>query len=138
MTIKLFTLSFFTTLFLATSTVGIGAVQAAPVDPFKEICKGYSANNPNAPAACKEKDLDGKNPLFGPDSILTAVINILSIVVGIVAVIGIMAAGMKFIISGDNPQEVSSARDRVIYAVIALILAASAQLIVRFILNKVG
>lgn len=106
------------------------------VDPFKQICK-EAPSGADAPTACKDKSLGGKNPLFGPDGILTKVINILSIVVGIAAVIGIMDAGLKFIRSGDNPQEVSSARDRVLYACIALVIAAAAQLMVRFILYKI-
>lgn len=117
-------------------------VGAAQVDPFSEVCK----SNPDA-SACKEKKSaigdagtrsDDNNPLFGPDGVMTKIINILSIIVGIVAVIGIMAAGLRFITSGSNPQQVTVAREMVLYAVVGLIVAASAQMLVRFVLSKVS
>lgn len=113
---------------------------AAQVDPFDQVCK----SNPNA-TACKEKKNtigdtstrdDDKNPLFGTGGILTKIINILSIIVGLAAVIGIMAAGLKFITSGSNPQQVTVAREMVLYAVVGLAVAAFAQLLVRFMLSK--
>ena len=128
---------------LAAVPLASATVYAANVDPFKQACGRYAADDPAAPAVCKEKrDLrnpDGslRNPLFGPEGILTRIISILSIVVGIAAVIGIMEGGLKFIRSGDNPEQVSSARGRVINCVVALILAASAQAIVHFILNRI-
>lgn len=115
-------------------------VFAAQVDPFNEVCE----KNPTA-TACEEKKAtindtgtrdDDQNPLFGPEGIITKIINILSIVVGIVAVIGIMAAGLRFITSGSNPQQVTVAREMVLYAVVALLVAAFAQLLVRFALSK--
>lgn len=114
---------------------------AAQVDPFDEVCK----TKPNA-TACQEKKAavgdtgtrgDDANPIFGPDGIITKVINILSIVIGLAAVIAIMAAGMKFITSGSNPQQVTVAREMVLYAVVGLLVAAFAQLLVRFILDKI-
>lgn len=114
---------------------------AAQVDPFSDVCK----KEPNA-SACKEKQNtvgntssrgDDSNPLFGPEGIMTKIINILSLVVGIVAVIGIMAAGLRFITSGSNPQQVTVAREMVLYAVVGLLVAALAQILVRFVLGKV-
>lgn len=123
---------------LAAVPLASTAVYAAdPVDVFKQSCKD-APQGPNSPPICKEKELGGKNPLFGPDGILTKAIGILSIVVAIGAIIGIMLAGLKFITAGSNPQEVSSARSRVLYAVVALMIAASAQVLVRFILYKIG
>ncbi len=127
-------------LFFAFGLVAVPAtgnqVYAESVDPLKKICE-ETRNDANKSPVCNERKLGGKNPLFGPDGILTKVINILSIVVGIAAVIGIMEAGLKFIRSGDNPQEAGSARTRVLLSVFALIIAAAAQLMVRFILYKI-
>lgn len=110
------------------------SVGAQKVDPFKDVCSG----NSSATVCEEKKSTSGKNPIYGPDGILTTIINILSIIVGIVAVIGIMAAGLKFITSGSNPQQVTVAREMVLYAVVGLIIAASAQVLVRFIIGKVN
>ena len=103
------------------------------VDIYKDVCK----NTPEA-AVCRDKELGGKNPIIGPSSITARIINLLSFVVGVAAVIGIMLAGLKFITGGDNPQEVAAARNMLIYAVVGIAIALSAQLIVRVFLYKVG
>ena len=108
------------------------AVTVHAVDPVnKSICD----EAPDS-AVCKDMDVGGQNPLFGPQGFLTKIINLLSIIVGIVAVIMIIIAGLRFITSGSNPQDVSNARERVVYAIVALIVAAFAQVMVRFIIGK--
>jgi hypothetical protein len=106
----------------------------AAVDVFERgVCsKGGDVANSSV---CKDKNLGGQNPLFGPQGVITRIINILTVVVGIAAVIVIILAGLKFITSGSNPQDISNARERIIYAVIALIIAASAQALVRYVLR---
>src|SRR5665213_560416 len=69
-------------------------------------------------------------------AILTDVLNILSIIVGIAAVIVIFVQGLRFIVSGGEPGAVTSARNGVLYAVVGIVLAAVAQLIVHFVLAK--
>lgn len=113
----------------------VPAVHAA--DVFGDVCEGAGANS----TVCKEKRAqeDGnKNPLFGPDGFITFIINLMSALVGIAAVIMIILAGLKFVTSGSNPQDVSNAREMVIYAVAGLAIAVSAQLIVRVFLEKIG
>ncbi|HSX27577.1 MAG TPA: pilin [Patescibacteria group bacterium] len=79
-----------------------------------------------------------ENVLFGPHGVLTTAVNILSIIAGLVAVFVIMIAGVKMITSAGDPTSISSAKKAILYAVISLVVVASAQLIVRFIINKVG
>jgi hypothetical protein len=43
---------------------------------------------------------------------------------------------LRFITSGNNPQEVNVAREMIIYAIVAIFVAASAQIIVRFWLSR--
>lgn len=110
------------------------AVSAQKVDVFKDVCKGGAANT----AACKDSQAGkGGNPIYGPDGILTIIINVITIVVGIAAVIGIIMAGFTFMTSGSNPQEVTKAREMVLYAIVALAIAALAQIIVRFFILRV-
>jgi hypothetical protein len=69
------------------------------------------------------------------DKILTRVINIFSIVVGVVAVIMIVVGGFRYITSGGG-DKVKSAKDTIMYALIGLVIVALAQIIVKFVLNK--
>ena len=105
------------------------------VNPYDDVCNQPGANNSTV---CQDTKLNGQNPLYGPDGILTKTVNILSIMVGLGAVISIIWAGMRFVTSGDNPEEVGKAREYIQYAVIGLVLAASAQALVRLVLYKIG
>lgn len=71
------------------------------------------------------------------NSIIKTVINIFSAIVGIVAVIMIVFGGLKYITSGGDSNNISSAKSTIIYAIIGLIVVALAQFIVQFVLNKV-
>lgn len=113
-------------------------VLGAQVDPFKEVCKSGSGNrDASDSAACEDKDAGRQgNPLYGPDGVLTKIINLLSILVGIAAIIGVVIGGFRLVTSGSNPQEVTKAREIILYALIGVIVAALAQLIVQFFLSK--
>lgn len=114
-----------------------GAVHA--VDPFsRDTCKRYEGQSAdNTPTICKDKDLNGANPVTGSGGIISSLANTLTVVVSVVAVIMIVIAGLKLITSGANPQDVATAREQIIYACVALIIAALAQVIVRFIITKI-
>jgi hypothetical protein len=71
------------------------------------------------------------------NSIITTVINIFSLVVGVVAVIMIIAGGFRYITSGGDSSKVGGAKNTIIYALIGLVVVALAQFIVQFVLNKV-
>lgn len=105
------------------------------VDVFDHgVCNNGKASDATI---CKEKSsLKGRNPISGSQGILTRIIDLLTAVVGIIAVIVIILAGLKFVTSGSSPDDVKSARERVIYALVALVIAGLAQFIVRFIVGN--
>lgn len=70
------------------------------------------------------------------NKIITQAINIFSIIVGIVAVIMIIVGGFKYITSGGDSGNISSAKNTIIYAVIGLVVVALAQFLVQFVLDK--
>ena len=111
------------------------AVPVHAEDVFKGVCSDLQAQSSTV---CKSKDLGGKNPIFGPEGVLTVAINIISIIVGVVALIFVILGGLKFITSGSNPQDVSKARETVIYALVGLMIAGLAQVIVQFFLKKIN
>ncbi len=72
------------------------------------------------------------------DELIVTAINILSIVVGIVAVIMIIVGGFKYITSNGDSGAVSSAKNTILYAIVGLVIVALAQIIVRFVLRETG
>ena len=85
----------------------------------------------NSSAACSTSDSTSK-----VNSLLTTIINIFSVIVGVVAVIMIIGGGFKYITSGGDSAKVTSAKSTLLYALIGLVVVALAQVIVQFVLNK--
>lgn len=91
--------------------------------------------------ACQGATLGGsKDCTDTADDTLTkrigAIINIFSIVIGIVAVVMIMVAGFRYITSAGDANGITAAKNTLIYAIVGLIVAALAQVIVRYVLSK--
>ncbi len=63
-------------------------------------------------------------------------ISILSIIVGVAAVIMIIVGGLRYVLSGGDSGNVSSAKSTIMYAIVGLVVAALAQLIVQFVLKN--
>jgi len=96
---------------------------AAPKD---EICEGIGQANSG--------DCGDGAELTG---VVESVINIFSMIVGIVAVIMIMVAGFKYVTSGGDSSNITSAKHTLIYAIIGIVVVALAQTIVQFVVKKV-
>lgn len=71
------------------------------------------------------------------NDLISDIINIFSLIVGVVSVIMIIIGGFRYITSGGDSTNVSSAKNTILYAIVGLIIVALAQTIVRFILGRV-
>ncbi|OGL35955.1 hypothetical protein A3F65_02530 [Candidatus Saccharibacteria bacterium RIFCSPHIGHO2_12_FULL_47_16b] len=71
------------------------------------------------------------------NKVIRSVINTLSLIVGIVAVIMIIIGGLRYITSGGSDTSVTSAKNTILYAIIGLIIVALAQIMVRFVLRQI-
>ncbi len=80
--------------------------------------------------------VEATNAAGGVNDIITTVINIFSIVVGVVAVIMIIVGGLKYITSGGDSGNITGAKNTILYAVVGLVVVALAQIIVRFVLTE--
>jgi len=67
---------------------------------------------------------------------ITAVLQIVFGVAGALSLLFVILAGLSFITSQGDPQAVARARSTIIYALIGLIIAISAEVIVTFVLNS--
>ncbi|MBA3758548.1 hypothetical protein H0X10_02860 [Candidatus Saccharibacteria bacterium] len=79
---------------------------------------------------------DGPGAETAVNKTIRLVVNTLSLIVGVVAVIMIIIGGLKYITSSGDSNNVSSAKNTILYAVIGLVIVALAQVIVRFVLDK--
>lgn len=96
----------------------------------KDACSGASLSNGSSGNCSK----DSEKRLT---DVISTAINLFSIIIGIVAVIMIMVAGFRYITSAGDSNGITSAKHTLIYAIVGLIVAAMAQIIVRFVLSKV-
>lgn len=116
---------------LLTSILGVAMV-AQPVFAQSQskdaVCEGIAITG----GSCDQQP--GQPSI---NSTVTLVINILSFIVGLAAVIVIIIAGLRYITSGGDSSSVSGAKNAIIYAVIGLVIVALAQVIVQFVLNRV-
>jgi len=67
---------------------------------------------------------------------ISSIINVLSSLVGVAAIIMVIVGGFRYITSAGDSNRVSSAKSTILYALIGLVIAALAQVIVRFVLKK--
>lgn len=102
------------------------------------LCQGTNIATGTADPAndsCTNQSADGSIA-----KIANNVVNIFSIIVGVIAVIMIIWGGFKYITSGGDSGNVSAAKNTLIYAVVGLIIVALSQFIVHVVLttsNKV-
>lgn len=121
---------------------GVGMVistSTSAVELNQAVC-GDDVDPDKRPDICADLDPVDKdvNPLYGPEGVLTRAVNALSLVIGVVAIIIIILAGIKMTMSTGDAGKVKSARDQIIYACVGLVVAVLAQAIVRFVLNRIG
>ncbi len=133
-TLKLIAITLFTSAGLVLANTGIVSAQAAAPAP--------STTDANKTAACEGLALtgttcDSTTNATGVNDTIKLVIDILSLVVGVAAVIMIIIGGLKYILSQGEGANTAGAKNTILYAIIGLVVVALAQVIVRFVLNKV-
>lgn len=101
------------------------------------------AQDDSARAACESLEVidgsdtcDDNNNDPTINSGLRTALNLLSLVAGVIAVIMITIAGLRYIMSQGESQKVSRAKTAIIYATVGIIIVALAQIIVRFIIDQ--
>lgn len=117
---------------LAGMLVTLGPALPAHAGPFdaakKQACRG-------ADTGSGTRDCDNRADNKLSDTI-QSIINVLTIIVGIAAVIAIILNGLRLILAAGDSNSITSARNGIIYALIGLIIVALAQAIVRFVLSR--
>lgn len=124
---KLLISGFGAVLVLSLGSVMFSPATAAAFDPKPPSCP---ADSP----VCKT-DMT-KNPLYGPDGIITKITQVLTVFIGAVAVIVLIIAGISMMTSGGEPSKIATARRMILYACIGIVVAVLGQAIISFVLSK--
>jgi len=120
--------------FGSVATTEAGSVTVAPPAASSskaDACNGLSQLNGGTSADCSNLGDQGG----GVPKVIKAVVEILSFVVGVVAIIMIVVSGLKFMTSGGDAQKAATAKTTLTYALVGLAVAALAQVLVRFVLS---
>ncbi len=115
--------------------VPLGATVHAAFDPFGTACE--QVKNSEKPPACTN---NGKDPITGAEGegILIKATRLVSMVVGVAAVIAIIMAGIEYITSSGDPKKIENAKNIILYALIGLGIAAVAQILLTFVISQVA
>lgn len=114
--------------FVTLMPVGVSAA----TDPFSGACTGEGSSS----TVCSSKG-GNNNPLTGPTGILTQVTNILAAVAGIVGLILIIWAGIKYITANGDSAQISQAKKTIIYALVGMVVALVARPLINFVLARI-
>jgi len=81
-------------------------------------------------------DCSGTKAADSLSVLIKNILNVFSWVVGIVAVIMIIIAGFRYIVSGGESGGVTGAKNAILFAIVGIVIVAIAQIIVQFVLTK--
>lgn len=120
--------------FLVLSVLLFGANQLVLAD-----AKGSIQCGVNAAAGAASSDCSS-NPKASSDftGLVAKIVNIMSVLVGAVAVVMIIVAGFRFVASAGNETAVAGAKKTIVYSLVGLLIVAVAQAIVHFVLNNLN
>lgn len=124
---KLLVAGFVTALLSFTGSI-INNKIASAATAQEQVCAGLGAVDGGSGCA----DPSGTSTL---DDTVKNAINIISMVVGMVAIIMIVVGGLKYVTSQGDSSGVASAKNTIIYAVVGIIIVTLAQVIVRFVIG---
>jgi hypothetical protein len=114
------------TLALTLSLAGLAApVAVYAADPIATVCTTLESG-----ADCS-KTTNGINI----NGVIVTIINLMSVLVGIAAVIMIIVSGFRYVTSGGDSNKITGAKSTLIYAIIGLVIVALSQTMVKFVLE---
>ena len=102
---------------------------AAPTAASEAICEGV--NDGSGVTSCTDNSSG-----LAVSNVIKGAIRIFQAVIGIISVFTILIGGMNYITSGGDAGKTKTARDRIMYAVIGLVIVGLAEIIVQFALNR--
>jgi hypothetical protein len=113
-----------------------GLVSAVEPDIQSSTCQGANLKFPTGPPTGEECAFADSRPEEKLNQLVATIVNLFSVVVGVVAVLMIIVGGFRYITSGGDSSNVAGAKNTILYAIVGLVIVALAQFIVKFVLGK--
>ncbi|HEX5456185.1 MAG TPA: pilin [Candidatus Saccharimonadales bacterium] len=114
-----------------------GGLASAEVPRIQaSTCQGSELSFPIGPTPRNACDFKGNRPETRLNNLVATIVNLFSVLVGIIAVLMVIVGGFRYITSGGDSGNVSSAKNTILYAIVGLVIVALAQFIVKFVLAK--
>jgi len=99
-------------------------------DPFGNIdCSSASAS-----AVCNDKS--NQRAISGTNGIIITVVDVISFIAGISAVILLIVAGIRFVVSGGDANSVQQARSSVIGVLVGIAIIVLARSLIVYVVNR--
>jgi len=124
----------FTQLLALTTLFVILSVPVSAAQIFPNCGQGSASGQPTVCHDVVSGQSQNSNPIL---VILKDVVTVLSYAVGVIAIIGILISGFRMIIANGDSNAVASARNGLLYSIIGVAVAVSAQAIVLILLGNV-
>lgn len=121
------TKSLFIAVIVGTFGLSVGHVKAVELN--QEIC----AQKPDL-EICSASG--GNNLFIGDGGVLSSAIQVIVLAVGVASVIMIIVGGIRFIVGAGDSSQMVSARNTIIYALVGLAVAITAQSILSFVIGR--
>lgn len=114
-------------------SVMISAVPAlAATNPYGQV----DCSSAGGSAVCQGKG-NTADPISGSSGSLMKVTNIVAWVAGMAAVLFVVLAGIKYITSQGDPQQISQAKQSIIYAAVGIVVIVATRMIIGFVLGNI-
>lgn len=111
---------------------------AAPMATADSVFKACTPGSPtdSSPACQKSSESMTSNSFLGQNGVITKVATILTTVVAVASVIMVIVGGLKYVLSSGDANNITSAKNTILYALIGLVISIIARAIITFVLKK--
>lgn len=82
------------------------------------------------------RGMDQPIDLIGDGGTFSIITNVLLFIVGAIAVIMIVIGGLRYVLSGGNSEQITAAKNTILYAIVGIIVALLAYAAVNFVLSS--
>ena len=117
---------------MALVMAGLGALSSLPAHAACKVDDGIGGalQDDCSRGKGQAKELDGNQ------GVITTIINTMLFIVGLLAVIMIIYAGIRFVTAHGDEKQVESARQTILYSVVGLIVAILAYALVNWVFTQ--
>lgn len=107
----------------------------AATNPIKDVCNTGNGQAVNSSICKQAKGIDGNSSNPVATTLHTAA-NIIALVTAVIAVIMMVIAGLTLVTSRGDSTAVTTSRNRIIYAVVGLLIISAAWTITTLLVDK--